>query len=141
MRSLHARWKTGEGWLRVIGGAGERWWSGDVKWQMRVEGRGIQGQRGGRGEMVLRVGRCGMVDARGGIRDEGVGMRDGECEVVGDEDGRRLIGGVGERWWSDDAKCRVRDVGRWMRNGGWARGDGVGGWELLNGGCEMGVSG
>ena len=67
----------------------------------------------GRGEMELRVGRCGMVDARGGIRDEGVGMRDGECEVVGDEDGRRLIGGVGERWWSDDAKCHVRDVGRW----------------------------
>lgn len=50
VRSLHARWKTGEGWLRVIGGAGERWWSGDVKWQMRVEGRGIQGERGGRGE-------------------------------------------------------------------------------------------
>ena len=70
-------------------------------------------------------------------------------------DGRRgvkLVGSVGERWWSGDVNWQIRDAGRWMRNGGyrWARSGGgemelgIVGWWMRDGaserasGCEMG---
>ena len=69
-------------------------------------------------------------------------------------DGRRgvkLVGSVGERWWSGDVNWQIRDAGRWMRNGGyrWARSGGgemelgIVGWWMRDGaperasGCEM----